>query len=129
MKESHPEAVENISRQRDLWNREYGTLKVIPSSTRTLASKAILLFSEILDFKRFEKVLDAGCGIGRNAIYLAEKGCQVHAVDISEIALNKLQAAALKGGVTEQITIHNTALESFPFEDNSFDLVIDSYVF
>src|SRR4029450_8873368 len=83
------------------------SFKVIPSSTRALPSKALLLFSEILDFKRINRVLDAGCGIGRNSVYLAQKGCEVHAVDISRIALNKLRDAALKAGVLEKITIYN----------------------
>jgi 2-polyprenyl-3-methyl-5-hydroxy-6-metoxy-1,4-benzoquinol methylase len=32
-------------------------------------------------------VLDAGCGEGKNAAYLAKLGCQVRAIDISELAL------------------------------------------
>ncbi len=119
-----------IEREARLWEEEYGTLKVIPSSTRELPSKALLLFSEILDFKHLKKVLDAGCGIGRNAIYLAQKGCEVHAVDISQTAISKLQRAALRAEVRERITIYNIPLrETFPFENNSFDLVLDSYVF
>ena len=55
-----------------LWDREYSDLKVIPSSTRQLPSKPLVLFAEILDFRKMRKVLDAGCGIGRNAIYLAQ---------------------------------------------------------
>ncbi len=58
-------------------------MKVIPSSTRMLPSKALVLFSEILGFKNLHNVLDAGCGIGRNSIYLAQKGCEIHAVDFS----------------------------------------------
>ncbi|MCY3729990.1 MAG: class I SAM-dependent methyltransferase [Rhodospirillaceae bacterium] len=34
--------------------------------------------------------LDVACGIGRNALYLASRGWQVHAVDISEVALARL---------------------------------------
>jgi SAM-dependent methyltransferase len=113
-----------------LWEEEYGTLKVIPSSSRKLPSKALLLFSELLDFPRFKKVLDAGCGIGRNSIYLAQKGCEVHAVDISQTALATLQDAALKARVQHRISVHNIPLrDNFPFEENAFDLVLDSYVF
>lgn len=120
----------DIYLEAQLWEKEYGTYKVIPSSTRTLLSKALLLFSEILDFRYINRVLDAGCGIGRTSVYLAQKGCEVHAVDISQIALNTLRDAALKAGVLEKITICNTPLrEPFPFEKNTFDLVVDSYVF
>ena len=39
-------------------------------------------------------VLDLGCGNGRNAVYLAEKGCEVIAIDFSPAALNKAARAA-----------------------------------
>lgn len=113
-----------------LWEREYAELKVIPSSTSQSPSRALLLFSELLDFRRFKKVLDAGCGTGRNSIYLAKKGCDVHAVDISKTALGVLKSAAAKMGVSEKITVHNIALrDAFPFGQDEFDLVLDSYVF
>lgn len=34
------------------------------------------------------KVLELGCGHGRNALYLAKQGCEVDAIDFSEEALN-----------------------------------------
>lgn len=34
--------------------------------------------------------LDIACGMGRNAIFLAEQGFAVTAVDMSEVALNQL---------------------------------------
>lgn len=124
----HTNAVERL--EKDLWEREYGTLKVIPSSTRTLPSKALVLFSEILDFKNLRRVLDVGCGIGRNSVYLAKKGCQVHAVDFSETALNQLNAAATREGLRSKIHICYCLLQStFPYRDRAFDLVVDSYVF
>jgi tellurite methyltransferase len=36
------------------------------------------------------KVLDLGCGEGRNALFLAEHGCEVTAVDISVSGIQKL---------------------------------------
>ena len=34
------------------------------------------------------RVLELGCGAGRNAVFMAEKGCFVDAVDISQEAIN-----------------------------------------
>lgn len=114
----------------DLWDREYDALKVIPSSTRALPSKPLILFSELLGFDKVDKVLDAGCGIGRNTIYLAQKGCRVDAVDLSPAALRALDSAALRLGLRNSIRTHNCKLEAmFPFESEHFDLVLDSYVF
>src|SRR5260370_19457065 len=66
-----------------LWEEEYGHLQVIPSSTRKLPSKALTLFSELLELSNPRRALDAGCGNGRNSVYLAQKGWQVDAVDTS----------------------------------------------
>lgn len=124
------ESMQNKSSEKNLWEREYSALKVIPSSTRTSPSKALLLVSEILDFKNMHKVLDVGCGNGRNAIYLAQQGCDVYAIDFSEIALTQLHSAAVKAGVWDKINTYDCSLEEpFPFEENCFDLVLDSYVF
>jgi 2-polyprenyl-3-methyl-5-hydroxy-6-metoxy-1,4-benzoquinol methylase len=53
-------------------------------------------FPEVIDyFKRQSKkgkLLDVGCGQGRNAIPLAELGYQVHAIDTSELAITQLEA-------------------------------------
>lgn len=115
---------------RGLWDREYGTLQVIPSSTRTSPSKALVLFSELLGFEGFDRVLDAGCGPGRNSIYLAKKGCKVDAVDFSETALSELRTTAGTEGVREKVSIHSHTLEEpLPLPENSFDFVLDSYVF
>lgn len=40
--------------------------------------------------KRNSKILDLGCGEGRDAIYLAKKGHRVTAMDISETAIERL---------------------------------------
>jgi tellurite methyltransferase len=45
------------------------------------------------------KVLDLGCGSGRESVYLALQGCQVDAVDILPDALEKAQALAQGSGV------------------------------
>ena len=40
------------------------------------------------------KAVDIACGAGRNALYLARHGWQVDAIDISTVALDRLDAAA-----------------------------------
>lgn len=37
------------------------------------------------------RALDLGCGDGKNAVYLAERGWQVHCIDVSEQALRRLR--------------------------------------
>jgi SAM-dependent methyltransferase len=118
-----------VETSKEVWDREYDTFRVIPSSTRRMPSKALLLFSEILNFERIGRVLDAGCGPGRNSIYLAKKGCQVDAIDFSRVALNELQIEAAKADVAHKISSRYCELEHpLPFDNSSHELALDSYV-
>ncbi|HKI51029.1 MAG TPA: methyltransferase domain-containing protein, partial [Geothermobacteraceae bacterium] len=42
------------------------------------------------------KALDIACGMGRNALFLAERGFSVTAVDFSPVALDWLKAEAVQ---------------------------------
>jgi tellurite methyltransferase len=68
--------------------------------------------------------LDLACGLGANAILLAETGLSTHAWDISDVAIGKLQARAADAGLSIQLEqrdiIHN------PPTAESFDLIIIS---
>jgi cyclopropane fatty-acyl-phospholipid synthase-like methyltransferase len=122
--------VSDMTDEEACWNREYAELQVIPSSSRRTPSKAVVLFAELLRLEAFKKVLDAGCGTGRNSVYLAQKGCDVYAVDFSEAALSQLRESAAAGGLSDRVHIsRQSLLEGFSFADEYFDLVIDSYVF
>ena len=45
------------------------------------------------------RVLDLGCGEGRNAFYLASRGCRVTAVDRSRSGIAKLRALSERTGI------------------------------
>lgn len=66
------------------------------------------------------RVLDLGCGEGKNAVFLAERGCTVVAVDCSELAL---QNARLAWGKLEGIAWVLGDIRSMPL-DSRFDIVI-----
>jgi ubiquinone/menaquinone biosynthesis C-methylase UbiE/glutathione S-transferase len=65
--------------------------------------------------------LDIATGNGHTAIYLAGKGFQVTASDISTAMLEQAQKLATEKGVT--ITFHEHSAEQLPYPDNSFGLV------
>ncbi len=69
------------------------------------------------------KVLELGCGPGRNAIYLATQGFDVTAVDLSVEGINWAKERALEKG----IGIHFICNSIFNLEvQNEFDFVYDS---
>jgi tellurite methyltransferase len=45
-------------------------------------------------------VLDVACGVGQNAVWLAQRGFTVDAVDISSVALEQARQAAAQAGDT-----------------------------
>jgi SAM-dependent methyltransferase len=57
-----------------------------------------VLLAEWLPKLKFQqahpRAIDVACGTGRNAIYLARRGWQVDAVDVSEVALDHLTETA-----------------------------------
>jgi len=70
-------------------------------------------------------VLDVGCGEGADAVWLAEKGWQVTALDVSEVALRRGAAAALASGV--EIEWICAGLLEAPLNPNGYDLVSVQY--
>ena len=68
------------------------------------------------------KVLDLGCGIGRNALYLAEAGFSVHAFDLSKSGLARLTQEAKARNLDIKITFGDMIY--MPFEDGLFDCLL-----
>jgi len=69
--------------------------------------------------------LDLACGAGRHAIYLAESGWEVTAVDGSPVAIEMLTARALERGVTVDARIADLEAGEFQIEPNAYDLICD----
>ncbi len=71
------------------------------------------------------RILDAGCGPGRNAEYLMRRGARVYGVDEdpSQIQRVRALAAAVAPGLpAENFTVAN--LEALPFPNGYFDAVV-----
>lgn len=73
--------------------------------------------------------LDVACGSGRHALYLAERGFHVVAVDWSQTGIDALLAEARRRGVDERIEGIVADLEAgeFSVDPGRFDLVCDFY--
>lgn len=72
-------------------------------------------------------VLDIGCGLGDNAVYLARGGHRVTGLDISPTALVTAERRARDAGVAVTFAVaDSTVLEGYT---GAFDTVIDSGMF
>ncbi|MFM9903070.1 MAG: class I SAM-dependent methyltransferase [Pyrinomonadaceae bacterium] len=87
----------------------------------------IYLFDQIQKgrFAPGMKILDAGCGGGRNIVWLMRNGFDVFGVDRDENAVQTVRdmAAKLAPGLAQE-NFQQAFLESIPFSGESFDWVI-----
>jgi len=90
------------------------------------AGRANPLLVEAAEALRPSAALDLGCGAGGDTIWLAERGWQVTAVDISKTAVERVRARADELGFGGRVTAeaHDLA-RSFP--NGIFDLVSAQY--
>lgn len=69
-------------------------------------------------------VLDAGCGTGQNAVYLAERGYRVIAVDAAPTALRRARQLAAARGVSVEFS--DVDLRQLPGIESRVDTVVDT---
>jgi cyclopropane fatty-acyl-phospholipid synthase-like methyltransferase len=69
------------------------------------------------------RALDLGCGYGRAAIYLAQRGWQVDGVDFIERALVEAQRRSSEAGVT--VSYHHGSVTDLSFLEPPYDLALD----
>jgi len=71
------------------------------------------------------RVLDAGCGYGRNLVYLLRTGCEVFAIDQDEEAVEHVRqlSASLETGLPEE-NFQVGPIERMPFPDGIAEVVL-----
>ncbi|MES2821420.1 MAG: class I SAM-dependent methyltransferase [Pseudomonadota bacterium] len=104
------------------WNQRYAA----PGFLWT-AGASRLLMSEVADLAP-GRALDLAAGEGRNAVWLAEQGWTVEAVDFSDRALAKAQGLAAARQVAERVRCHPADLRDYQPEARAFDLVLLFYL-
>lgn len=109
----------NIPDQKPMWDKKHteGQHDWFADEPSTLAFKASKIISE------GQRVLEIGCGNGRDARFFARKGFNVTATDFSEVAVqsNRMtnKSARLEFRVLD-------IRDPLPFPDGSFDMVFSA---
>lgn len=113
-------AAESNSVKRDRWDERYAARELVWS-----AGPNALLARELIGLSP-GGALDAGCGEGRNGLWLAEQGWQVTAVDFSAVGIDKGRQIAERRGLTLNWLVADVARDPLP--DANYDLVIVLYL-
>ncbi len=91
----------------------------------------IYLFDQLLKgtYAGCHKVLDVGCGGGRNVFYLLQNEFEVHGIDPNPEAIDAVRGLAAQLAPQAPADRFKVAYaEDLPYPDASFDLVISSAV-
>ncbi|MFA1739533.1 class I SAM-dependent methyltransferase [Lysinibacillus fusiformis] len=108
------------------WNNFYDdTCRKVPFFVNKPDENLVHYFEKEMIFP--SKVLELGCGAGRNAIYLAKKGCSVVGVDLSENALEWAKKRISEEDVNVEFVCAN--IFDLDFQQESFDFIYDSGCF
>jgi tellurite methyltransferase len=73
------------------------------------------------------RALDVACGFGGNALYLAARGYDVDAVDVSEFALRQAQAEARRRGLQDQVRLVQADLDRWWVPPIRYNLILVFY--
>ncbi|MGY1603706.1 FAD-dependent oxidoreductase [Geodermatophilus sp. SYSU D00815] len=74
------------------------------------------------------RALDAGAGEGGDALWLAERGWQVTALDLSEVALERGARAAAERGLSDRVEWRQSDLAEEPPPAGAYDLVTSAFL-
>ena len=74
------------------------------------------------------RVLDLGCGVGRNCIEVASRyrqiDCRIDGVDILPLAIEKLNENAVEQDVSENVCGMVSSIEEYIIPNDSYDLIM-----
>jgi len=113
--------------QRKVWENEYKNAKLV-----TMSDKPQKDFLNFLKFLKKERelivtnlnILDLGCGLGKNANYLAKLNNTVVGLDISSEAVKIARERAEKLNIFVDYRTSNIG-SKYAFKDEYFDVIID----
>ncbi|MEN9848489.1 MAG: hypothetical protein RL368_1229, partial [Pseudomonadota bacterium] len=100
------------------WNQRYQSARTLPTACFSLQKYAYLL-------PKTGKALDLACGLGGNALFLAQWGLECSAWDFSAQAITQLQQLAQDLALPVHAEVRDVVLN--PPAANSFDVIVVSH--
>ena len=98
------------------WNERY-------SRGEQIIKEPMRLLVEAVSKLKPGRALDLACGMGRHAIFLAERGWQVVAVDASDVGIEIAKAAGRERGVEVDWRVADLERHEFEIEPQAYDLI------
>jgi SAM-dependent methyltransferase len=106
---------------KDHWEQHYS------ERDRIWSGRVNVQFADVVGDLTPGRALDLGCGEGADAVWLAERGWTVTAVDISDTALGRAKEAATARDVAQRIDFRQVDL-SKGFPEGDFDLISSQFL-
>lgn len=100
------------------WNERYRATTGVPMASQVLRENLHLLPGN-------GRALDLACGLGANAMLLAQQDLEVDAWDIADVAVAALHDTALKRQLTLNAEVRD--VEADPPETTAFDVIVVSH--
>lgn len=120
-----------MRKQEQIWKWEHSHQKALPMVASVKAQSGLVSFVEYLTKQHIEpprKVVDIGCGQGRNAIYLATLGYEVFGLDYIPFAIEAAFHLAREKNVSDRVHCYCAEIDKrWPFADHFFDIAIDCF--
>ena len=90
---------------------------------------AQMCYDKFIESNNIKRILELGCGQGRDALYFATKGFQIYALDSSKIGIESINSKAKESGLSS-IKIKNwDAKQGLPFDNDYFEVVYSHMFF
>ena len=119
-----------MRKQQEIWSEEHSKVDAFPSYVLPEPSSMVVAFVKFLKDHNINdgKIIDIGCGKGRNSIYLSEQGFQVYAVDYIQEAIDYAKHQVKDKNVQDSIIFINAAIDvPWQFENIFFDYAVDCF--